>query len=305
MSQLLESMRKEIDGVKMNRIPVAHSINAKISCAGSRGERCEYDSIDDRQSASFSVPSLVSTSSEDQDHPSHQTNYGPSEIADEVENHSGRNDDHATSCSEDDHPDRRSAHLEKQSAERTNKLENQDSKAINDDINNSSLPSVTSSFSCDSEDAEIRNTRASELESEYSQANHEKLVDFSPISRSSTTGSPSIRTTKTTVQNDTSTMDHELIRAKAYTILLSTSNSVKINSFTTSFEEEGLFGLSFGILQDFTSKAIHAITGLSQLKHEDGESSSNHVIVFQFAILANLMLRALGLHQKSGTQNKW
>ena len=317
MSQLLESIRKEIDGVKMNSIsiPIERINNAHIDGVENRDEGYEYyyDSNDERQSASFSVPSLRSVSADDQDHPSHQTNHCTSEIANKVEEYQDLNDNHATNSSQDDYHGsfalassvsrvRSAQHDDQSTAEYkcTDRLDGRDSKVGNDVFH--TYPSATSSFSSESENIDIHDIPTSELEDECSQSDHEQLVDLSPIPPSLITDSPSIKTAKTTVQNDESTMDHELIRAKAYTILLSTSNSVKINSLTTSFEEEGLFGLSFGILQDFTSKAIRAITGISRLKHHESGDASSHVIVFQFAIMANLMLRTLGIHQKSGAQ---
>lgn len=103
-----------------------------------------------------------------------------------------------------------------------------------------------------------------------------------------------------------STIDHEQIRNKAYTVLLSTSsNSVNINRFTTSFEEEGLLGTSFGIVRVLVSEAIKAIEMVSRIPNDNihGNCSSNQILAVQFAgSLAALILRALGISKQSHTE---
>lgn len=100
-----------------------------------------------------------------------------------------------------------------------------------------------------------------------------------------------------------STIDHEQIRNKAYTVLLSTSsNSVNINRFTTSFEEEGLLGMSFGIVRVLASEAIKAIEMVTRISNDNihGNCSSNQILAVQFAgSLAALILRALGISKQA------
>jgi hypothetical protein len=92
------------------------------------------------------------------------------------------------------------------------------------------------------------------------------------------------------------TMNHDLIRQRAYGILLSTSNSMNINRFTSSFEEEGLFGLSIGIAQALASRMIQVVTGLPDVKHYFGDA--NQIVVLQFAdTISGVILQALGLER--------
>ena len=103
-----------------------------------------------------------------------------------------------------------------------------------------------------------------------------------------------------------STMDHEQIRNKAYTVLLSTSsNSVNINRFTTSFEEEGLIGMTFGMVQILASEAMKAIEMVSRTPNDNNIHRNcfpNQIIVLQFAgSLAAFILQALGISKQSRT----
>lgn len=94
-------------------------------------------------------------------------------------------------------------------------------------------------------------------------------------------------------------MDHELIRTKAYSLLLASPKSVNINRFTSSFEEEGLFGVSVGIFQAVASAAVQFVNelgkrpGLSNIR--DNEEAENRIDLQFTNSVVDLVLRVFGV----------
>ena len=101
-------------------------------------------------------------------------------------------------------------------------------------------------------------------------------------------------------ETPTMTIDHERIRSKAYSLLLASPRSVKVNQFTRTFEEEGLCGVSAGILQALSSAAVQFIYELANpmsLSNSHDRDDKN-LIALQFTnTLAGLALRVFGVIQ--------
>lgn len=101
-------------------------------------------------------------------------------------------------------------------------------------------------------------------------------------------------------ETPTMTIDHERIRSKAYSLLLASPRSVKVNQFTRSFEEEGLFGVSAGILQALSSTAVQFVRELANPMSlgNSHDRDDKNLIALQFTnTLAGLALRVFGVIQ--------
>lgn len=96
--------------------------------------------------------------------------------------------------------------------------------------------------------------------------------------------------------------DHNEVKAHAYILLLSNRSSMNINRFTLSFEEEGLYGLSLGLVQTVADIAVQTLTGLSSPKQDDKE---NQIVALAFAHgIADAIFQALGIGQHTNNAKR-
>lgn len=90
------------------------------------------------------------------------------------------------------------------------------------------------------------------------------------------------------------------IRTKAYSLLLASPKSVNINRFTSSFEEEGLYGVSIGIFQAVASTAMQFVNELGKhpgLRNARDEKAENQIVLQFTDTVVDLVLRVFGVVQ--------